>query len=308
VFTRERPDIVHTHTPKAGLLGQWAARLAGIPARVHTIHGLFFPGHMTPRTRPLFVAMEKATMAFAHLVLSQNPEDIPVSLREGICRADRIRLLGNGIHLSRFDPASVPDAQVRALRREVGLPEGAPVVGIVARVNREKGYEEFFEAAAVVARAVPEVRFVVVGPAEREKFDVLDPVELARRHGLEERVRYLGLRSDMPAIYRLMDVLALPSHREGWPRAPMEAAAMGVPAVVTDIRGCRQVVVDGITGILVPVRDSAALADALVALLRDPGRARRMGRAARAHALEAFDEGGVVQRTLQAYRDLAPAG
>ncbi|MFL5383158.1 MAG: glycosyltransferase family 4 protein [Longimicrobiaceae bacterium] len=307
VFRRERPDIVHTHTPKAGLLGQWAARLAGVPVRVHTIHGLYFPGHMTPRTRPLYVAMEKATMAFAHLVLSQNPEDVAVSVRERICRADRIRLLGNGIQLSRFDPAGVPDAQVRALRAEVGLPEGAPVVGIVGRVNREKGYEEFFAAAALVAREVPEARFVVVGPVEHEKFNALDPVELARRSGLEERVHCLGLRGDMPAVYRLMDVLAHPSHREGWPRAPMEAAAMGVPAVATNIRGCRQVVVDGTTGVLVPERDAAALAAALVALLRDPARARRMGRAARAHALEAFDEGGVVQRTLQAYRDLAPA-
>jgi glycosyltransferase involved in cell wall biosynthesis len=307
VFRRERPDVVHTHTPKAGLLAQWAAWVARVPARIHTIHGLYFPGHMTARTRPLFVAMERLTMQWAHLVLSQNPEDIPVAVQERICRADRIRLLGNGIDLSRFDPAGVPDAEVRALRREIGLPDGAPVVGIVGRVNREKGYEEFFEAAATVAAALPETHFVVVGPVEEEKFNALNPVELARRHGLpEDRVHCLGLRDDMPALYRLMDVLALPSHREGWPRSPMEAATMGIPAVVTNIRGCRQVVVDGVTGIMVPVRDPTALAEALLSLLRDPERARRMGAAAREHALRTFDEAGVVERTLEAYRALAP--
>lgn len=308
LFRAERPDIVHTHTPKAGLLGQWAARLAGVPARVHTIHGLYFPGHMTPRTRPVFVGMERATMAFAHLVLSQNPEDIPVAVAERICRADRIRLLGNGIDLRRYHPGAAPDEAVQALRREIGLAPEHRVVGIVGRVNREKGYVEFFGAARAIAARVPEARFVVIGPVEAEKFNALDPVALAREQGLEDRVHYLGLRSDMPALYRMMDVLVLPSHREGWPRSPMEAAAMGVPAVVTDIRGCRQVVVPGETGLMVPVRDPDALADAVVQLLADPARARRMGEAARAYAGTAFDEDGVVRRTLDAYRDLLPAG
>jgi len=308
VFRRERPEIVHTHTPKAGLLGQWAARLAGVPARVHTIHGLYFPGHMTPRSRPFYVALERATMAFAHLVLSQNPEDIPVAIREGICRADRIRLLGNGIDLARFRPDAVSEAAVNTLRGELGLRPEHRVVGIVGRVNREKGYAEFFQAASLVAERVPDVRFVVVGPVEAEKSNRLDPRELARENGVEDRLHYLGLRSDMPLVYRLMDLLVLPSHREGWPRAPMEAAAMGVPAVVTDIRGCRQVVVHGDTGLIVPPRDAGSLADAIVELLEDLPRARRMGQAARAHAATTFDEGGPVRRTLEAYRELAPAG
>ena len=304
VFRRERPDIVHTHTPKAALLGQQAAALARVPARVHTIHGLYFPGHMTPRTRPLFVAMERATMRWAHLVLSQSPEDIPVAVRERICREDRIRLLGNGIDLAKFDPARVPDEAVRALRAELGLRPEHRVVGIVGRVNREKGYEEFFRAAARIAARVPEARFVVVGPMEPEKSTALDPEALAREHGVADRLRYLGLRNDLPPLYRLMDVLVLPSHREGWPRAPMEAASMGVPAVATDIRGCRQVVVDGTTGFLVPAKDADSLAEAVLRLLEDEALARRMGAAARAHALAAFDEQGVVRRTLEAYADL----
>lgn len=306
-FRRIRPDIVHTHTPKAGLLGQWAARIAGVPTRVHTIHGLFFPSGMTARTRAFWVGIERATMAFAHLVFSQNPEDVDTAVRERICSADRLRLLGNGIDLRRFDPETISDETVEALRREIGLRPEHRVVGMVGRVNAEKGYPELFQAAARIAAEVPEARFVVIGPVEAEKSNALDPETLAREHGVADRLHYLGLRSDMPALYRLMDVLVLPSHREGWPRSPMEASAMGVPVVVTDIRGCREVVVPGETGLMIPVRDPGALADATLQLLKDPERARRMGEAARAHAQHAFDENGPVRRTLQAYRDLGAA-
>lgn len=301
---RLRPDIVHTHTPKAGLLGQWAARIAGVPVRVHTIHGLFFPNGMSARARAFWVGVERATMMFAHMVFSQNPEDVDTAIRERMCSEDRIRLLGNGIDLRRYDPAAVPDEAVQALRREIGLRPEHRVVGMVGRVNVEKGYVELFQAASRIAAEVPEARFVVIGPVETEKSNALDPEALAREHGVADRLHYLGLRSDMPALYRLMDVLVLPSHREGWPRSPMEASAMGVPVVVTDIRGCREVVVPGETGLMVPVQDADALAEATLQLLKDPERARRMGAAARAHAQHAFDENGPVRRTLQGYRDL----
>jgi len=304
VLRAERPDIVHTHTPKAALLGQYAALLAGVRVRVHTIHGLYFPGHMTPRTRPLYVALERLTMVPAHLSLSQNPEDVPVAVQERICRPDRIEYLGNGIDLSRFDPARVDPARVAALRAELGLAPDDRVVGIVGRVNREKGYEEFFRAAAQVARRVPAARFVVVGPVEREKTNHLDPDRLAQAAGVADRTLSLGLRADMPELYALMDVLVLPSHREGFPRAPMEASSMARPVVATDIRGCRQVVEHGETGLLVPLGDVDALADAIARVLEDPAGARRMGEAARRRALEHFDERAVIRRTLDAYARL----
>lgn len=304
VFRRERPAIVHTHTPKAALLGQYAALLARVPVRVHTIHGLYFPGHMTPRTRPFYVAAERLTMRFTHLALSQNPEDIPVSIEEKICRPDRVQYLGNGIDLDRFRPERADRCAVERLRTELGMEPGDPVVGIVARVNREKGYLEFFQAARKIAERVPRARFVVVGPVESEKFDALDPVQLAREAGVAERTHYLGVRSDMLELYTLFDVLVLPSHREGFPRSPMEAHAMGRPAVATDIRGCRQVVADGETGFLVPLRDPEALADRVARVLEDPALARRMGEAALARAREHFDERKVIERTLAAYDEL----
>lgn len=303
-FRQERPAIVHTHTPKAGLLGQYAALLARVPLRVHTIHGLYFPGHMRPGTRRFYVWLERITMRFARLSLSQNPEDMPVAITEGICRADRISYLGNGIDLCRFHPDRVDPDRVASLRRELDIPASQKVVGIVARVNREKGYLEFFAAAARIAAELPETRFLIVGPVEREKFDALDPMQLAQQFGIEANVRVLGLRSDMPELYSLMDVLVLPSHREGFPRSPMEAAALGRPVVATDIRGCRQVVKAGETGLLVPRGDVVALADAVLTILRDPNLAGAMGRAGREHALRHFDETDVVNRTITAYNAL----
>lgn len=301
ILRRERPDIVHTHTPKAALLGQYAALLARVPIRVHTIHGLYFPGHMSPRTRPIYVGLERLTMRYADLALSQNPEDIPVAIQERICRPEQIQYLGNGIDLSRFDPARVDPAAVERLRTELGIAPGERVVGIVGRVNREKGYPEFFEAAAQVARRFPETRFLVVGPVEREKTNALDPLVLAEQAGVTRQTIYAGLRDDMPELYSLMDVLVLPSHREGFPRSPMEASAMAGPVVATDIRGCRQVVDHGVTGYLVPLRAPVPLAEAVGALLADPDGARRMGRAARERALSHFDERRVIERTMAAY-------
>ncbi len=300
VLRRERFTLVHTHTPKAGLLGQYAALVAGVPFRVHTIHGLYFPGHMKPGRRWLYAGLERATMAFSHLNLSQNPEDIPVAVREGICRADRIELIGNGIDLGAFDPASQPPEKRLATRHALGLGPEHRVVGMVARFVAEKGCLDLLRAAQVVRARVPQARFVFVGPVEPWRKDALHP-GIVDEMGLSGVAHFLGHRTDVADLYAAMDVLALPSHREGFPRAPMEAAALGVPCVATDIRGCRQTVEDGVTGRLVPPHDPQALAEALSELLQDDSRRLACGRAARRKALAEFDERQVFARVLTSY-------
>jgi glycosyltransferase involved in cell wall biosynthesis len=312
IFRRDRFTIVHTHTPKGGLLGQYAALLARVPVRVHTIHGLYFPGHMKPRHRWAYVLLERITMRFSHLNLSQNAEDIPVAVAEKICAPDRIALLGNGIDLARFDPATQTPERRAATRAALGVSAEHKVVGMVARFVAEKGYREMLRAAQIINRTVPHARFIFVGPVEAAKGDGLDPC-IVDEMGLTDIVRFLGQRDDMPDLYAAMDVLALPSYREGFPRAPMEAAAMGVPTVATAIRGCRQTVADGVTGHLVPPRDAEALAAALLDLLTDDAKRLAFGRAAREKALAEFDERVVFARIEQAYasllarRGLAPA-
>jgi glycosyltransferase involved in cell wall biosynthesis len=157
------------------------------------------------------------------------------------------------------------------------------------RLVAEKGILELFAAARIVARVVPTVRFLIIGPVDAEKLDSLTP-EMAREYGVGEVCVFSGLRNDMPELYALMNVFTLPSHREGFPRSAMEASAMGVPCVVTDVRGCREAVEHGRNGLLVPLGDVEALAKAILDLLDDHEKAREMGAEGRQMALDRFDE------------------
>jgi glycosyltransferase involved in cell wall biosynthesis len=297
---KERFDIVHTHTPKAGLLGQYAALLAGVPLRVHTIHGLFFPGYMKPGTRFAYILLERLTMLFSAHNFCQSPEDIPVAIEEKISRAERLELIGNGIDLASFDPALQTPAKRLRTRESLGLTAGHLVVGVVARLVEEKGYFEMFRAAQRIRDNEPRARFLFIGAFESSKPDAIRDDALAR-FGIKDVAQFLGQRRDVSDLLAVMDVHVLPSHREGFPRSPMEASAMGIPSVVTNIRGCRQTVDDRKTGLLVPARDSDALADAILELLADEGLRRRYGDAARAKALLEFDEQAVFRRIRDAY-------
>ncbi len=303
IFRRERFTIVHTHTPKPGLLGQLAAKMAGVPIIINTIHGFYFHEHMRPLLRRFHITLEKIAARCSDVILFQNPEDIETAVNEGICSRDKTRFLGNGIDVGRFDPARVPAAERRSKRSEVGLPADAPVVGFVGRLVEEKGLVELFRAVRIVRETVPDVRFLFVGPVDTDKRDAV-AFGVAAEHGVADPCVFVGLRDDMPELYSLMDLLVLPSHREGFPRAPMEASAMEVPCIVTDIRGCRETVEHGRNGLRVPLRNAEALAAAIRELLHDPVRARRMGKEGRRLALERFDERLVFERVKTEYRRL----
>ncbi len=303
VMRRERFDVVHTHTPKAGLLGQLAARLSGVPVVVNTLHGFYFHDGTKPLPRRFYVWMERIAAKCSDTILSQNKEDIATAIAEGIAPAELLKWLGNGIDVRRFDRRRLPGDDLEALRQELGLNANAPVVGFVGRLVEEKGILDLLEAAKLVSQEVPDVQFLIVGPYDEEKPDALRP-DVAERYGVADRCRFVGMRHDMPELYALMDVLVLPSYREGFPRAPMEASAMGVPAVATDIRGCREAVEHGVNGLLFPAGDADALSSALVGLLHDDTRRAEMGAAGRAMAEQRFDEQKVFERVLDEYERL----
>jgi glycosyltransferase involved in cell wall biosynthesis len=303
---RLRPEVVHTQTPKAALLGQWAARVAGIPRRVHTIFGLYLPVRATGLRRRMLLVLERLQMAPAHLLLSQNAEDIATCEHEHLCDPSRLRLLGNGIDIDRFHPRNATPERVAAARQRLGIPPGRRVVGIVARLVLEKGYAELFAAIPRVLAAAPETVFIAIGGVEPDKSDRIAPDD-PRIVALGEALRLLGHRDDVEELYPAMDVFVLPSHREGFPRSPLEAAATGIPVVVTDIRGCRETVIDGRTGLLVPLGDVDALAGAIASLLTDDERRREMGRNARTLAEERFDQRKLFDRVVAAYAELGAA-
>lgn len=302
LFRRLAPDLVHTHNPKPGLYGRFAARLARVPAVVNTVHGLYaLPEDPWPK-RALVYSLERAAAACSDAELVQNPEDVDV-LRRLRIPEDKLHLLGNGIDLQRFDPDRIDPARVAELRAELGAGPDEVVCGVVGRMVWEKGYREVFAAAAALRSRAPRVRFVVVGPMEAEKDDAISQADLECVER-EANITFLGMRDDVDELYGAMDLYLLASYREGFPRSAMEAAAMGLPVVVTDVRGCRQVVEAGVTGSLVPVGDAAAIADAVAALATDDVRRVAMGRAGRAKAAREFDDRRVIDITLGVYEQL----
>lgn len=297
---RVRPDILHTHNPKPGVLGRIAGRLARVPLVVNTQHGLYAqPTDRWQRRIPVYAA-ERLAAAFGHLELVQNEEDVHTLVHTLKVPERKVRLLGNGIDLLRFHPTAASEADRRRLRAEWGVADGEVVCGTVGRLVAEKGIVELVEAARMLrSRGVP-ARLVVVGPLDTEKGDAL-PADFVER-AVADGVVFTGRRDDMPQSYAAFDLFVSASWREGFPRAAMEAAAMALPAVATDIRGNRQVVEPGVTGTMVPVRAAAALADACGELVQHPDLRRRMGDAAASRAVAEFGDGRVIERTLEAYR------
>ena len=238
--------------------------------------------------------------------LVQNPEDV-VTLRRVLHEpASKLVLLGNGVDIDRFHRTDSEREQVRRrMRAELGIDEGTTVVGAVGRLVLEKGYAELFEAWEALADSHPDATLVIVGPDDADKADAMPRtlVERAERAG----VRFLGMRTDVEELYPAFDVYVLASHREGFPRSAMEAAVSGLPIVATDIRGCRQVVADGRTGLLVAPRSSEALGAALDKLLGDPGLRARMGVEAARRGVVEFDQRRQIDVTLRTYDRLLRA-
>jgi glycosyltransferase involved in cell wall biosynthesis len=298
-FRSLRPSVVHTHNPKPGIYGRIAARIARVPVIVNTVHGLYALPEDPPIKRAVVYGLERLAAACSDAELLQNEEDLPILRRLGVPER-RLTILGNGIDLHRFDPGAVSPTDARSARAELGaVGPDEVVVGSVGRLVREKGYPELFEAAAQLRARAPQVRVSVIGPDDPAKADGLNADD--RANAVFAQVRLLGHRDDVVRLYRGMDILVLASHREGFPRGPMEAAAMGLPVVATDIRGCRQAVEDGVTGILVPPRDPTALADAIATLAGDSALRTRMGAAGREKAAREFDQQRCIELTATTY-------
>lgn len=297
-----QPDILHTHNPKPGVIGRFLGRSMGVPIVVNTVHGLYAQPTDSVTRRSVVYGLERLAAACSDAELIQNPEDVSTLQGLGIPR-ERLHLLGNGIDLERFGRRVDNDRVRRDVRSELGIDPGVPTIGMVGRMVWEKGYREFFDAI-VQLRSANETPFevVVVGPSEIDKDGAVDQKTIDQMKELG--VRFLGSRDDVDRLLCAFDVFALPSYREGFPRAAMEASAMGIPVVASDIRGCRQVVVDGETGFLVPPRQSDGLARSLRLLLDDPDSRRRMGRKAAQRAAAEFDQDRVIARTLAVYRNL----
>jgi glycosyltransferase involved in cell wall biosynthesis/ribosomal protein S18 acetylase RimI-like enzyme len=301
LLRRERFDLVHTHNPKPGIIGRVVARLAGVPLVVNTVHGLYATPDDPLGKRAAVLGLEWLAARRSHLELYQSEEDLRWARRIRLVSGGRGVLLGNGTDLGRFDPLRVGPERVAELRRELGLPVDALVVGMVGRLVAEKGYRELFAAARAVRRLNPSVRFLAVGEPDLAKADAITNAELRRAAG---DVLVTGWRDDVRDLLAVMDVFVLASWREGMPRSAIEAAAMGKPLVLTDVRGCREVARHEREALLVPPRDPQALAAAVLRLAGDPALRERLAEATRQRARERFSEAAVAERVVGHYRRL----
>jgi glycosyltransferase involved in cell wall biosynthesis len=291
----EKFDMVHVHTPVAALAGRLAAWRAQVPKIVYTAHGFYFHEHMPWPKRAAHIGLEWVAGRTTDLLFTQAEEDAATARRLGLARGP-IHAIGNGSDPARFRPALPLETTRAEIRAALGTPPDRPVILTIGRLVAEKGYPELVEAMRDV-----DAELWIVG--ERLASDHAGGIGAALAAAesdpvLKTRVRLLGYRSDVPDLLRSADIFTLPSHREGMPRSIIEAMLSGRPVVATDIRGSREEVVDGETGLLVPVRDPNALAAALTRLTGDAALRAKLGAAGLARARELYDEANVVARQL----------
>lgn len=292
LYRQERPDIVHHVALKPILTGSIAARIAGIRRVVNALTGLGWLYSSDSRTASLlgFFVRRVLGMLLSHgRVIVQNPDDRAWLTSLGV-KDDAIRLIrGSGVDIHRFHPHSTA--------------YGAPVIVLVARMLRDKGVGEFVEAARCLGLRRDQARFVLVGDPDPANPASI-PEATLRQWDTEGIVEWWGRRSDMAEVYAQAHIACLPSYREGLPMSLLEAAACGLPIVATDVPGCREIVLQGENGLLVPPRDSETLARALNLLIHDAGLRARMGRRGRELALAEFSAQRIIAETLALYREM----
>ncbi len=302
----ERFDIIHVHTPIASLIGRVAAARRKVPIRIYTAHGFYFHDEMPFLKRTFHIGLERFGALFHHYLFTQSDEDRHSAIRLGLARPDSVRTIGNGVDMQRFNPGRFTGEDRLRMRSSLGLEPEHTVVTIIARLVREKGYLELLPAIAELARKRPSLRLLVIGGAlESDHDNSTDAIEsMIEELGIRDKIVFAGHRADIPELLNASDIYTLPSWREGMPRSIIEAMAMSLPVVATNIRGCREEVVDGQSGLLTPVRDKENLAKALRKLIDSPEMRQQYGQAANERARTLYDENLVFQRQIEIYKQL----
>jgi glycosyltransferase involved in cell wall biosynthesis len=275
-----------------------------MPIRLYTLRGLRAEGLQGPAGQ-LMLSVERLACRCAQRIYCVSESLRQRSAEFGLAPPEKLVVLGsgssNGVDASRFKRTAELPGRARSLRARIGLPDAVPVIGFVGRLVRDKGIMELTDAFRRLSVLFPELRLLVVGP-----FEGCDTVPAGARSRIEgdPHVVWTGFLDEVAPAYALMDVLVLPTYREGFPNAPLEAAAMDLPVVATRVTGCVDAVVDGVTGTLVPPRDAKALADAIRTYLLDPELRRRHGKAGRERVVREFQPERIWRALLAEYVSL----
>lgn len=291
-----RYTIVHTHSSKPGVLGRVAARLAGVPVVVHTIHGFPFHDYMHPLVRGAYILIERFVSRLTDKLVTVSKLNLEKAVELKLGPRAKFANVYSGIDFSKFDV----QVDVSAKKQELGIMNGEKIVGMVGRFSQQKAPLDFIKAVAEVLRRRNDVRFVLVGDGELKQ----QMYELAEKLNVDSRLLFLGFREDVPELLQVLDVFVLTSLWEGLGRSLTEAMYTGRPVVATRVEGVPELVQDGKTGILVEPRNVQAIAEGIIKLLEDEHQARKLGCAARQRINEDFEADRMVRQLERLYNQL----
>ena len=297
----ERPDIVHTHTAKAGTLGRIAAKLTGVPIVIHTFHGHVFHSYFGFFRTKFFLWLERLLAKFSDVIITVSEQQRDEIIKYKIAEPEKTIAIPLGLDLKPFINL---DTDPNEVRREFSVPEETKLVGIVARLVPIKNHVCFLEAARLILARYDNVRFMIVGDGEMRS--ALE--QKARDLGIEARVIFMGFQYNLQKIYAGLDIVALSSYNEGLPVALIEAMAAGKPVISTNVGGVVDLILDGDNGLLVPSNDPKSLAEASLYLLEHPERRKMMGAAGRKKVYPHFDKKRLVEDIDNLYENLLAGG
>ncbi|NEU08803.1 glycosyltransferase family 4 protein [Flavihumibacter sp. R14] len=306
LLKKEKPEIVHTHTPKAGLLGMMAAWLAGVPLRLHTVAGMPLL-EKEGFTRVLLEFVEKATYKFASQVYPNSLAMKQIIIQNSFCPPCKLKVIGNGssngIDTEFFNPRNLPQPQNRnELRKSLNISDNDFVYCFIGRIVADKGIHELIKAFDGVLASRSDVKLLLLGPFERD----LDPINEITEDSIinNDSIIWVDFKADVRPYLGMSDAFVFPSYREGFPNVVMQAGAMGLPCIVTDINGCNEIIQEGQNGLIIPVKNADALRLAMEKLLADRELRQQMTNCSRSMIVEKYDQAFIQNEILKEYKYL----
>lgn len=303
LFKREKPDMVHVHTPVAAVLGRIAAKLARVPNIIYTAHGFYFHENMSPQKYKLFYSIEKISAKWCtDYIFTQSEEDGQLAIENRFLPGDRIKIISNGVDVQgKFNLANMKQEKIAQYKKEFGIAENDVVVSFIGRLVREKGIIDLLEGFNQIEQK--NIKLLVIGDISSSERDQ-QTVSLFEKYKNNPNIIFTGYRSDIPELLAISDIYCLPSYREGMPRSIIEAMAMECAIVATNIRGSREEVDHRVNGYLVGLGDPKAIANSFRKLVNDEKLLRSFQEEARRKAFTLYDEKKVVAKQLGIFKNI----
>lgn len=302
LFKKEKPDIVHVHTPIAAVLGRIAAKLAKVPNIVYTAHGFYFHENMKPLVYKLFLNVEKIMARWAtDFIFTQSEEDAKTALQNKFIDKDKIIAIGNGVDVcGKFNPKNINKNEIDDLYKELGLKKEDKIVSFIGRLVKEKGIFDLLDSYEEINI---DTKFIIIGDVFQGDRDT-ETIEKINKYKENKNIIFTGARSDIHNLLYISDIFCLPSYREGMPRSIIEAMAMECAVVATNIRGSREEVIEGKTGYLVNLKSPNEIANKIDNILSNEELLESMKLEGRKRAQKIYDEDVVVKKQLDVFDQL----